>query len=229
MSALSLKRWISWLSISSPSATLCRSSCLEQASVEHFGKVTGKRPEASYPTLYKARAMPSPLATPGSHDTTKPATPSSHVLVIIGPGAFIATTTLWPSLTYRRMSSVSSRLSCNVWRSDPSLAFCGTTTASTTSASPAWALRPPRPGQDAALAPSRRMPSRTFALGTCWHAMPFQPLPPAMAKGSWAHACEPISATDAALDSGSTPPSFFKTTVDSATMRAASCNLHSDL
>mmetsp|Transcript_112381 Transcript_112381/g.305065 ORF Transcript_112381/g.305065 Transcript_112381/m.305065 type:complete len:245 (+) Transcript_112381:559-1293(+) len=212
----------------SPSGMLpSNSSCFEHAAVEHFGNVKGNRPDASYFSPYSAFAIPLPFWVPGSHVTRIASTPWSQVLVIIGPGAFMTTTTGLPIFEYFLMSFTSFSSNCSVLRSVPSLAFSGTTTMTTTSALAASEFSPPAPGQDGGVTPSMPlMPSPTLTYGCSWQAMPFQPLPPPMARGLVLQASDPTRATLLFLEMGSTPPSFLRTTDDSAMIRLASSSLH---
>mmetsp|Transcript_77863 Transcript_77863/g.200476 ORF Transcript_77863/g.200476 Transcript_77863/m.200476 type:complete len:229 (-) Transcript_77863:1308-1994(-) len=177
-------------------------------------------------------AMPRPFCWPGSQDTTSPSTALSHVFVIIGPGAFMATTTGLPMATYFLMRATSSACSCSVGRSVPSLALVGTTTARTTSACAASELPPSAWSGHARLpGPLLRpsMPAFTLTFPTLLQEGPFQPLPPPIASGSAEQASLPIRATFVFFDRGSTPPLFFNTTVDSTMILSASASLHGDL
>mmetsp|Transcript_84510 Transcript_84510/g.182150 ORF Transcript_84510/g.182150 Transcript_84510/m.182150 type:complete len:206 (+) Transcript_84510:1027-1644(+) len=160
------------------------------------------------------------------------ATPSSHVFVIIGPGAFMATTTGLPIAEYFRISATSSACSCSVGRSVPSLAFSGATTATITSASAASELPPSAwSGQARLPGPFFRlsMPALTLTFPAALHEGPFQPLPPPMASGSVAQASLPIRATFFSFVRGRTLPLFLSTAVDSTMIRSASPSLHGDL
>mmetsp|Transcript_116628 Transcript_116628/g.260542 ORF Transcript_116628/g.260542 Transcript_116628/m.260542 type:complete len:245 (+) Transcript_116628:651-1385(+) len=173
-------------------------------------------------------AIPRPFCTPGSQDTTSAATPPSHGLVIIGPGAFITTTTFFPIAEYFRIRFTSVASNCNVERSWPSHAFLGTTATRMMSASSASGLLPSpnSSGQDSVGPPLKpAMPSLRLILFTPVQELP-HPLPPPMERGSLPQAWLPTRATFAAFDKGSSPPSFFRTAVDSAMMRSASASLH---
>mmetsp|Transcript_77864 Transcript_77864/g.200484 ORF Transcript_77864/g.200484 Transcript_77864/m.200484 type:complete len:220 (-) Transcript_77864:1251-1910(-) len=177
-------------------------------------------------------AMPRPFCWPGSQDTTSPSTALSHVFVIIGPGAFMATTTGLPMATYFLMRATSSACSCSVGRSVPSLALVGTTTARTTSACAASELPPSAWSGHARLpGPLLRpsMPAFTLTFPTLLQEGPFQPLPPPMASGSLAQASLPMRATFLSFVRGRTLPLLLSTTVDSVMILSASASLQGEL